>query len=172
MAAEMIGVFLPPEKSAAVFIGNKDFEGHKDKVKGFFDEVNENNRFNLAGVFETQDDAELAYILTRKLLSEREDIGAIYVATGNSSAVCKCIEDSGFVGKVKVVATDIFSEQIEYMNKGIIVATIHQNPELQGKLALRAVYSYLSEGILPEETILVTPQLALRSNVEQVLKEV
>ncbi|OGO79964.1 MAG: hypothetical protein A2Y21_03310, partial [Clostridiales bacterium GWC2_40_7] len=171
MAAEIIGLFLTPEKSAAVFIGNKDIEVHKEKVKGFFDEVNINARFNVAGVFETQDDAELAYVLTRKLLLERQDIGAIYVATGNSSPVCRCIEDNGFIGKVKVVSTDIFNEQIEYMNKGIVVATIHQDPELQGKLALRALYSYLSEGRLPEETILVTPQIALRSNVEQVLKE-
>ena len=102
---------------------------------------------------------------------ERQDIGAIYVATGNSSAVCKCIEDNGFIGRVRVVATDIFTEQIEYMNKGIVAATIHQNAELQGKLALRALYSYLSEGKLPEGKILVTPQIALRSNIEQVLEE-
>jgi Transcriptional regulators len=171
MAAELIGLFLTREKSAAVFIGNKDIEVHKEKVNGFFAEVNKNACFNVAGVFETQDDAELAYVLTRKLLLEQQDIGAIYVATGNSSAVCKCIEENGFIGKVRVVATDVFNEQIEYMNKAIVVATIHQNAELQGKLALRALYSYLSEGRLPEETILVTPQIALRTNAEQILAE-
>ncbi|RJQ39625.1 MAG: LacI family DNA-binding transcriptional regulator [Nitrospiraceae bacterium] len=170
MAAEIIRLFLPSDKVAAMFIGNKDIEVHKEKVNGFFEEANNRTPITIAGVFETQDDTELAYVLTKKLLLERQDIGAIYVATGNSSAVCKCIEDNGLIGKVRVVATDIFKEQIEYMNKGIVVATIHQNADLQGKLALRTLYSYLSEGTIPQENTLVTPQIALRSNVEQVLQ--
>jgi LacI family transcriptional regulator len=170
LAAEMIGFMLPTGSSASVFIGNKDIEVHREKVIGFNSEAKRIG-FDIAGVFETQDDSDLAYVLTRKLLNERKDVGAIYVATGNSSAVCRCIEENGFLGRVRVVTTDVFDEQIEYMNKGIVVATIHQNAELQGKLALRALYSYLSEGILPEPVILVAPQIALRCNVEQILKD-
>lgn len=171
MAAEIIRMLLPADKAVALFIGNKDIEVHNAKVVGFYEESNKINPITVAGVFETQDDSEFTYMLTKNLLEQRDDIGAIYVATGNSKAVCKCIEEHGFVGKVKIVATDIDKEQIEYMDKGIIVAIIHQNAELQGKLAIRTAYSYLSEGKLPEENILVTPQIALRNNIEQVLQD-
>ena len=169
IAAEVTRLFLQPQKSAAVFIGNKDLEVHKEKVQGFYDESGREPAIPVIGVFETQDDPDLAYVLTRKLLNEKPDLGAIYVATANSASVCKCIEEHGFIGKVKVIATDIYEEQSKYMQEGIIAAAIDQNTELQGKLAVRSVYSYLSEGKLSDNEILVAPIIVLRNNMAQFL---
>lgn len=169
IAAEIIRLFLPPEKAAVIYIGNKDIEGHKEKVTGFYEEAQRENAIPVVGVYETQDDPELAYVLTKKILNEHSDIGAIYVATANSISVCKCIEDLGFAGKVKVIATDIYDDQSKYMQEEIIVAAIDQNTELQGKLAIRSLYSFLCEGKTPENEILVTPNIVFRNSLKYFL---
>ena len=164
LAADIVKLSLAANKSAAVFIGNKDVKVHQDKSVAFMDSLLPDK--TASGVFETQDDPELMYVLTKMLLRDREEIGAIYVASGNFLPVCKCIEDNGAAGRVYVVSTDIYPEQVSYMEKGILSATIYQNSELQGRLAVQSLFSYISEKILPPSVVQVPPQIVLKSNFD------
>jgi LacI family transcriptional regulator len=171
LAAEYMRWLLVPQRSVAVFIGNKDLTDHKEKVEGFRREV---NRFpyKINGVYETQDDPEVAYHITKKLIEEGSDLGGIYVATGNSVSVCKCVQDLGKKTEIKIVATDIFPELKQYIDDNTIQGLIFQNPQMQGRLAVETIYRYIAENKSCEREIFVNPQLVLRSNFQSYLDRI
>ena len=163
MAAEYASLLCQNNESVSVFIGNKDMEDHKLKAE-HFQRVADEKGLNVSGVYETQDDVEIAYTLTKKVLSEQPEINVIYVATGNSVAVCRCIISMNADNRVKVIATDIFPDMIPYVQSGLISATIYQNPVRMGRMAVKTIYNAFSSGENPSREILVYPQLVLKSN--------
>ncbi len=169
MAAEYMRWLVPKDKSVAVFIGNKDMDDHREKVEGFNSEVLR-NPYKIEGIYETQDEPEVAYHITKKLIKERPDLGGIYVATGNSVAVCRCIMDHHMEESIKVIGTDIFPEMEKYVDEGIIQGIIFQNPVKQGKIAVKTIYGYLTSGEKCNDDILIYPQLVLRNNFKKYLE--
>ena len=80
---------------------------------------------------------------------------------------CNHLVELGYAGKIRIVASDIFPQMIEFVRSGLVLATIFQNPFMQGRLATRYLFEYLVEGRRFEETeILLDPQIVLRSNLE------
>lgn len=165
LAGEFVKLILHEKKHIAIFIGNKDMQEHSEKCKGFKDEIDGSDCI-VEGFFETQDEPDIAYHLTKKIIKDIPGLGAIYVATGNSVAVCKCLVDNGCDNKIKVVATDIFPEIREFVDKGIIQGVIFQNPRKMGEKAIEVLYGHLAEGRKIEENIYIEPNLVLRSNME------
>lgn len=164
LAAEFMGWIVGENKSVAVFIGNKDYREHKDKVEGFMDEA-KNQSYNIVGAYETHDDREIAYFMTDKLMREKSDLGGIYVATGNSIAVCKYLSEHN-KENVSVVATDIYKEVADLMKQDAIQGIIFQDQIAQGIAAVKVIYNKLVNNTDGLENILITPQLVLKSNVE------
>lgn len=168
LAGEFMGWVIPQNKSAAVLIGNKDMRDHCEKVEGFTHEMQMNSH-KVEGVYETQDEPEVAYYLTKKIIREKPDLGGIYVATGNSIAVCKCIVDHGLEGKIRIIGTDIFPDIKKYVDEGVMNGVIFQDPVRQGEIAIKTIYSYLVERKPCEQEVFVHPQLILRNNIASYL---
>jgi len=168
IAGEFISLIVQPGKAVIVFIGNKDIEDHKKKLDGFCSRVSDSGFAQ--HVFETQDDPELAYVLARKKLTEIPDVGGIYIATGNSEAVCRAITELGLQQNIRVVATDVFPDIREYVDSGVISGVIYQNPIRQGELAVACLYQCISERVLPSAAT-VTPTLLLKSSFDHMMSE-
>ena len=60
---------MKPHEAAAVFVGNKDVTEHRTKAESFCGRMQELNCKTI-GVFETQDESELAYQLTVSTLKQ------------------------------------------------------------------------------------------------------
>jgi LacI family transcriptional regulator len=168
LAGEFMNWVVPENKSIAVFIGNKGMKDHGEKVEGFLQEM-QNSTLKICGIYETQDEPEVAYHLTKKIIREIPDLAGIYVATGNSIAVCKCIVEHNLEGKIRIIGTDIFPDIKKYVDDGVINGVIFQNPIKQGELSVRTIYAYLAEGTKCEDNIYVQPQLILRNNITNYL---
>lgn len=65
-------------------------------------------------------------------------LNGIYINTANSLPVMRAIEEHGLLGRIRVVATDLFPELVPLIESGSIVATLHQRPFTLGKLALES----------------------------------
>ena len=164
LAGEFLDLITPAGGDAVVLIGNKDLSDHTERIEGFTKSfINKGHK--VKGVYETQDDPELAYFLANKAIREQPDLRAIYIATSNSIAVCRCIEEMDLQGKINIVATDIYPEIRAYMEKNIIQAVIFQDQIRQGESAVRVIFDFLSDGIVPSKSIFIQPQLILRSNL-------
>lgn len=164
LAAEYMRWIIGEGKFVAVFIGNKDFCDHKEKVDGFVEEAR-NNSLKIAGVFETHDEPEVAYYLAGKLIKERQDLGGIYIATGNSIAVCKYIVENN-IKNMRIIGTDIFKDIIKFVKDGVMQGVIFQDPVTQGRTAVKVIYDKLVKNISVEDSIFITPQIVLRNNID------
>ena len=168
LAGEFIELILHNSKKVTVFIGNRDMQEHNEKCQGIADALAHSD-CTIVGIYETQDVPEIAYYITKKVLQEVPALESIYVATGNSIAVCKALIDLGMEKQVKVVATDIFPEIKEYMDANIIKSVIFQNPEQQGKIAVQCLYEHFVENKISVKEVLVHPILVMRANINDYL---
>jgi ribose transport system substrate-binding protein len=83
-------------------------------------------------------DEELAYRLTKKLIRQNKVLNGIAALNDTSAeGVAQAIEELGLSGKIKLVAFDSSSEEIEYIEKGVIQATVIQKPFNMGYLSVK-----------------------------------
>ena len=162
LAAEFMGCLTAESSSMVILIGDKSHREHIEKVYAFENGLDGDR--HLVRVIETQDDPDVAVLFTRKLLYEIPDIGGIYVATGNSLAVCSTLTEFGRTD-VPVIATDLFDNILPYMQSRMIRGIIFQDPVKQGKTAIEVCYRYLTSRKMPKSDIYINPSLLLRSNV-------
>ena len=169
MAAEFLHKIIPG-KPIAMFTAYKDSRSqvHQENLKGFEEQTKKDGQ-TIVAICENYDDADIAYEATEKLLRDFPDVAGIYVGTTNSKTVCQKIEEMGYGGKIKIIASDIFPELNHYLNNGIVDATIFQEPYNIGRLAFRYLYEYLAEDLELEESILLNPQIVMNSNLEMYL---
>jgi LacI family transcriptional regulator len=92
------------------------------------------------------------------------------VSTANSLPVVQAIEESGLAGKIVVIATDLFPALVPLIRSGRILATMHQRPQTQGRLAFQALYQFLVEGQCPVPRIRVAPHIVMNSNLDLFLE--
>ena len=155
---------MKPHEAAAVFVGNKDVTEHRTKAESFCGRMQELNCKTI-GVFETQDESELAYQLTVSTLKQYPQLRLIYVATGNSVAVCRAICDHGRQAEVQVIATDLLGGLQNYIKQGIVIGALDQHLEEQGAVAVTTLYQYLTEGTLESSGIKIAPSVLLQSGM-------
>ncbi len=167
VAGELLSRFLSSGGPVAFFTGWLGTQDHADKLRGFESSVNAVDRgVQLAAVIEAHDDERVGYKRALNLLDVQPDIKGIYVSTVNSLPVLRAIEKAGRTGQITVVTTDMFSELIPFIRRGVVTATVYQRPLTQGQLALHALYRFLLEGVRPPSRIHVVPHIVMRSNLD------
>jgi ribose transport system substrate-binding protein len=83
-------------------------------------------------------DEKLATEITRKILKENKDIKGLIALNGTTSnGVAQVIEELNLTGKVSLVAFDCTPAEIEYIENGVIQATVIQNPFVMGYLGVK-----------------------------------
>jgi len=166
MAAQFLKLSVLDGCSVAVLVGNKDLKVHSRCIDGFMS-MSKRQRLKVYGVYETNDEKDIAYYLTNKLFSECSDLGGLYVSSYNSVGVCQWLEDHGKQNDIKVIGQDLYPELVKKLNAGTLTATIFQNQFEFGRLSLHYIYEYLT-GIRKKENCsrLLPPQIVMMSNVE------
>lgn len=168
-AAELSSLVLQSNETAAVFVGNKDVAEHRAKAESFCNRMQELGR-KVAGVFETQDESELAYQLAISMIRQHAQLRLFYVATGNSVAVCKAVCDCGKQGDIHVIATDLLGGLQPYIEQGIVIGALDQHLEEQGAMAVTTLHRYLTEGQLDSSEIKIAPSVLLKSGMLEQMK--
>ncbi len=166
IAGQILEMCLPDKSDVAVITSNKDFELHREILKGFTDELECHSNLVVKGVYENQDSKKLSYALTEEIINKFPNIKGIYVTSYNSVEVCKCIEKYGKKDDIIVVGQDLYPELAKYIINGGLQATIHQNPVVQGEMAVKILFDYITDSKEPMGDVYVTPRLVFRSNLE------
>jgi len=89
----------------------------------------------------------------------------IYINTANSLPVISAIEERGLLGRVQLVATDLFPEIGPLIESRVILATLHQRPFTQGKMAFETLVRYLVDQSNPSTRTRLAPHVVLRSKL-------
>lgn len=164
LAGEFANLVMHSSRKAAILIGSRQMMEHEEKLRGFVDAMKE-SRGEIIGIFETQDIPEIAEIIARKIYAENPDLELIYIATSNSVAVCKVLEDCDQEQRIHIIATDVFDELIPYVRNGRVIASINQDLRRMGALAVEQSYKLLFKNDACLENIKIEPILMLRTNI-------
>ncbi|HEY8233684.1 MAG: LacI family DNA-binding transcriptional regulator [Vicinamibacterales bacterium] len=167
LVGELMGRFVRTKGRVMVVTGQLSTIDHAQKVTGFRRALSAMwPELKIAAVVEAHDHEPEAYEKCRKLLATTPDIAGVYVTTANSMPVLRAVEEGGLDGNLTVIASDLFPALAPLIESGRVAATMYQRPVMQGQLALRALYSYLAEGVRPSPVTRLAPHVVMRSNLK------
>lgn len=144
LCGDLANLMLNDGDDVAVVTGSLKILGHRQRVENF-SEVLENKHCSIT-IIENNDDDEESYVKVRELLQTKSP-PLIYFAAGGSQGGLKAIEESG--KKMKILTVDETPAVIEGIKKGLISATIAQQPYEQGRMTVNIIAQFLYFKKLP-----------------------
>ncbi|MDE6182583.1 MAG: LacI family DNA-binding transcriptional regulator [Eubacteriales bacterium] len=127
--------------------GSNKIYSHNQRVLGFKDEIKKYKGLKILDMFESEDDDITSYEKTIKMLQENKDIDIIFIVAAGVYGVCRAVIQ--MKRDISIVCFDEIPTTIEMLKKGIIKATISQQPKLQGQKVMDIMFEYLIKGEKP-----------------------
>lgn len=172
LAAEIMAPDVRRRSQIVILAGDLNNLNQTEKIRGFRQTLAEiAPSVTIAAVLETHDDASQAGRGIQRIFTGAQNIGGLYVSSANSIPALRVLREMGRLEGLTIVTTDLFPELIPFLRNGTVKATVYQCPEMQGTLAIQAMYRFLMEGMAPPSSIGVIPQLILRSNLDLYLHD-
>lgn len=166
----LMELFVPENSKVAVITGFKSISDHQEKTSGFSDVIlNSSKNIEIVGVYESFEIPEIVYEKVKEVIS-KHDIQGIYFNSANSWAGCQAIEELGKEKDICVISTDLSPKQVKYIENGLIKASIHQNPFLQGYNALNILFDILSENKKYPQNSYTRPDIITKYNLRYFLE--
>lgn len=167
IVAELMGQMLSGHGAVLLVTGAQTVVDHADKIRGFQNCASSMfPAIRIAGVIEDHESQEESYQKCREALLADRTINGVYATTSNSLPVLRVLDELGLLGKLRVIATDLFPEIVPTLRTGDVAATIYQKPFNQGRIGFQILYRFLTENVCPPARIRLAPDIVLRSNLE------
>jgi methyl-accepting chemotaxis protein len=104
---------------------------------------------------------------TANLLRRYPHLAGIYSTVG-AGAAAQAVEDAGLAGRVAIVCHDLHDRTMSFVTRGVITATIGQDPYGQGHDSAIHLFNHLVAGWQPpEQRLLTAMDLVTSSNYGQ-----
>ena len=161
MAAEFLSLF-ESVGNVAMIAGDRSASIHRMNSEGFIAEAGVRG-LSVVDILDSYDSMDVAYDLTAELVGRHGEIDGIFVSSYVSPAVCRCLEERGLAGKIKVIGVDIFDRSAECLRRGSLSAVIYQNQREQARRSVIELISLMREG--RAESVHIKPELVLQSNM-------
>lgn len=168
-AGELMCRLVGPTGKVGIITGFFAVEAHAARVKGFEEALKGGcPQAAVVGRVENQDKAEIAYQQAKDFMTAHADLGGIIAIAGSPFGAARAVEEAGKAGKVHLVTFDAVDETMDYVEKGVIDATIGQNPDAQGHDPVVRLYNYLVAGQVPPHGRLLTrAEVITKANAAQ-----
>ena len=171
VAAELAAEFLynslkrSNRKNVLLFTGNQESTLHK-KAKEAFNNACKNLELNVIGEIDMKDSDEYFEKIINEVFNKYDGkIDGVYITSGLSLVLCKYLYEHKL--DLSFVALDICDHVKEYMEKGVISATIYQNLSKQMSTAFNLLSKHIISGENCPEVVHTDLQLVLKSNMHQ-----
>lgn len=166
IAAELLGKAIKEKGTVAILTGQLGTQDHGEKLRGFAATLAAfAPHLSLLPAVESHERAEEAYRTTLALLDREPLPRGIYISTANSLPALRALEERKLLGRIEIIATDLFPELIPFLESGSILATLYQRPFTQGKTAMEMLIQHLVDGVKPRPVSRLAPHIVLRSNL-------
>lgn len=101
----------------------------KDRLSGYQSVFNDHTDIKVSQVVDMNGNSDLAFDSAKKLIDSKAKVDAfICLEALACPAVADVVNRAGMTGKVKIVAMDTDPATIDWINKGVISATVAQKP--------------------------------------------
>ncbi len=166
IAAELLALRLTRKTHVATITGELTTLDHAEKLRGFAATLAMvAPHLSLLPAVESHERPKEAYRQTITLLHGETKPQGLYISTANSIPVLKALEEEGLLGKIQVIATDLFQELVPLIETGKVLATLYQRPFTQGRVAFESLVTYLLEDKKTSPMIRLAPHIIFRSNL-------
>jgi LacI family transcriptional regulator len=166
LAAELLSHKLQAPSRVATITGDLATFDHAEKLRGFAATLALlAPHLTLLPVVESHESPEAAYRQSMALLKSKTRPDAIYISTANSLPVLRALGELKLLGRVQVIATDLFPELVPLLESGKVLATLYQRPDAQGKTAFETLIAHLDDKDKPVKAQRFAPHIILRSNL-------
>ncbi len=165
MVAGLFSLMSDAQLRLGVVTGSCNVLCHSERIRGLSDTIAARYPgISIAQIIENHDDEFESYTLTGNLLAANPDITAIFFVAAGVSGGCRAIQESG--RKIKVITFDDVPTTLQFLESGVIAATISQQPYKQGSKSLDILFDYLTTGAMPtDELNLVEHSIKIRENI-------
>lgn len=130
-----------------VILGDSHILCHSQRNSGFMDRLATIPRINIVACEENYDDDLMSYDIVSNMLKNHPDINGLYFTAAGVYGGCKAIQELKAFRDIRVITHDDVPTTIDMLDKGIITATICQQPRWQGSKSLELMFSYLNNPI-------------------------
>jgi len=149
--------------NVGIVIGHPLVGGHTERTMGFSSRIKSHYPgIFIVGTTVNYDDDILSFSVKQKLLQEHPEIVALYLAAAGVGGACCAVKEMGLGGKIKIICHDSTEFTHKHLSEGVIVATITQQPFVQGAKPLEILLDYAGMGIHAQKLIYSTPKLKSR----------
>ena len=132
-----------------IISGSRDILCHTERIAGFRSAISACDNIHIADIVNNNDDETESYDLTTALLINHPEVNALYFTAGGVYGGCRAVTDAERHTDMTVITYDMVNTTREYIEKGLIAATICQQPFLQGYKPLEILFTYLTTGEFP-----------------------
>lgn len=150
MAGELIAKALDDEGEFAIIRGTLSTSINKIRRDAIIEATRKKKKLKVATEIEAEINDSTVYKSTKEALIKYPNLKGLIAVTGGVMGAAKAVEELGLVGKVKIVYFDIDDDIKELIRKGIVYATMGQDPFSQGHDPIISLYNYLVAGEKPE----------------------
>jgi len=170
LAADLLGRFLARKGKVAATLSALSIHEHAEKFQAFRSTLQSlHPAMQVLEPIEDHDMESEAYDKCRELFAAHPDLAGLYITTEASIPVIQAARDSGVLGSLSIITTDLFPKLAEELRAGNVAATIYQRPRTQGRLAFQVLYNYLADGRNPQQQVTLVPHLVMRGNLDYFL---
>ena len=148
-AAGLMHLMTKDNVFVGIVSGSQNVLCHTERIAGFRHVTASYQNIHIVDTITNNDDDQVSFELTKKLLSDHPEINAVYFTAGGVYGGCRAIEDSVRKNDTVVITNDLVPTTRQYMEKGLIAATICQQPFLQGYNPLAILFTCLTTGEMP-----------------------
>lgn len=165
-AAGLINIITHGDVNVGIISGSKNVMCHSERISGFKNCIEENYpHIKIVGTVYNDDDDIKSYELTSQLL-QNKDINALFFVAGGVYGGCSAVISSKRENNITSISFDSVPTTKAMIEKGLIKATICQQPKFQGSKPLDILFSYLSTGEVPkEEHIYLRSDIRIKENM-------
>ena len=167
-ACGMLAMITGGKAMVGIVGGSNSILGHRQRVEGFCEVAK--TRYpglQIAALSHNEDDDEIAYQVTRKMLCDHPQINALFLAAAGVKGVCDAVLEQRKAGQISIVCFDGTPVASEMMKRGVIQAAVCQHPFTQGYKAVHTAFRYLVSGVRPpRDQMLVKNEIKIKENLQ------
>ncbi len=149
-AANLLHLMTNGKSNMGIVLGSKDVRCHEERVNGLISYLQENAPdMHIVSTVENRDDDFESFSIVKDMLAAHPEIDSLYLASAGVYGSCRAVEALPPERRPKIVSFDCTPPIATMLKKGIISATICQEPDYQGSKPLDILFNYLGMGISP-----------------------
>lgn len=148
-AGAIIGMTTHGESNLGIITSSHGLYFHEMRVKGCTSVLENYPNIHITDYAEAEDDEEVSYNEVKKMLLKNEKIDTLYFVTGGTTGGLRAIHDLHMEKRLRVFTFDQIPAVIENLKSGLVIATIDQQPFVQGATSVRMLFEAIMTKQIP-----------------------